>query len=311
MGLFKKTIDKQYEFDQGMTAVEQNDEDAIQKHCMSLLVNDKTNPDGWILKAALQLHGQDFDVEKATKAKGDFFEKLLASSYTCDELKDAFSSYRRAISYSKDESILYSYAYIFGYSLAYHVAYNCDESVNAYRTTIKRMIEETNAKFGHDCSLAFLNRLITGYEQYLDSGSHHCHKGKAKDILKVLHTLRDSSQVKSAEIIDEDKAEDDDEDDEDFFDDEDEEVTLTIMKGKKSCGDYLVTITLDDEEICVLDDTFSEKVTVIAGDYDLEITAENGSNSFEIDDSISIEADSTLKIKIANGDLEYELEEED
>ena len=83
------------------------------------------------------------------------------------------------------------------------------------------------------------------------------------------------------------------------------------MKGKKSCGDYLVTITLDDEEICVLDDTFSEKVTVIAGDYDLEITAENGSNSFEIDDSISIEADSTLKIKIANGDLEYELEEED
>lgn len=105
MGLFKKTIDKQYEFDQGMTAVEQNDEDAIQKHCMSLLVNDKTNPDGWILKAALQLHGKDFDVEKATKAKGDFLGILLARSDTY-ELKDAFSSYRRAISYSKDESIL-------------------------------------------------------------------------------------------------------------------------------------------------------------------------------------------------------------
>ena len=311
MGLFKKTIDKQYEFDQGMTAVEQNDKDAIQKHCMSLLVNDKTNPDGWILKAALQLHGKDFDVEKATKAKGDFLGILLASSDTYDELKDAFSSYRRAISYSKDESILYPYAYIFGYSLAYHVTGDYGESVNAYRTTIKRMIEETNAKFGHDCSLAFLNRLITGYGQYLDSGSYHCYEGKAKDILKALHTLRDSSQVKSAEIIDEDESEDDDEDDEDFFDDEDEEVTLTIMKGKKSCGDYLVTITLDDEEICVLDDTFSEKVTVIAGDYDLEITAENGSNSFEIDDSISVEADYTLKIKIANGDLEYELEEED
>ena len=308
MGLFKKTIDKQYEFDQGMTAVEQNDEDAIQKHCMSLLVNDKTNPDGWILKAALQLHGKDFDVEKATKAKGDFFGKLLASNDTYDELKDAFSSYRRAISYSKDESILYPYAYIFGYSLAYHVAEDYDESVNAYRTTIKRMIEETNAKFGHDCSLAFLNRLITGYEQYLDSGSYLCYEDKAKDILKVLRTLRDPSQVTSAAIIDEDESEDDDED---FFDDEDEEVTLTIMKGKKSCGDYLVTITLDDEEICVLDDTFSEKVTVIAGDYDLEITAENGSNSFEIDDSVSIEADSTLKIKIANGDLEYELEEDD
>ena len=308
MGLFKKTIDKQYEFDQGMTAVEQNDEDAIQKHCMSLLVNDKTNPDGWILKAALQLHGKDFDVEKATKAKGDFFGKLLASNDTYDELKDAFSSYRRAISYSKDESVLYPYAYIFGYSLAYHVADDYDESVKAYRTTIKRMIEETNAKFGHDCSLAFLNRLITGYEQYLDSGSYLCYEGKAKRILEELHTLRNPSQEKSAEKNDEDESEDDDED---FFDDEDEEVTLTIMKGKKSCGDYLVTITLDDEEICVLDDTFSEKVTVIAGDYDLEITAENGSNSFEIDDSISIEADSTLKIKIANGDLEYELEEED
>jgi|GEM_PF-6081257 len=308
MGLFKKTIDKQYEFDQGMTAVEQNDEETIQKHCMSLLVNDKTNPDGWILKAALQLHGKDFDVEKATKAKGDFFGKLLASSDTYDELKDAFSSYRRAISYSKDESVLYPYAYIFGYSLAYHVADDYDESVNAYRTTIKRMIEETNAKFGHDCSLAFLNRLITGYEQYLDSGSYLSYKDKAKDILKVLHTLREPSQVKSAEKIDENESEDDDED---FFDDEDEEVTLTIMKGKKSCGDYRVTITLDDEEICVLDDTFSEKVTVITGDYDLKITAENGSNSFEIDDSISIEADSTLKIKIANGDLEYKLEEED
>ena len=124
MGFFSKSgpVDKQYEYDQGIVAAEKNDKDDLLKHSVRLLTDDRSNPDGWILKAALQLHGKDFDIEMAAKTQISLISKAIATSSCHDTLNDAFSSYKRAIGYCKDESKLYDYLYIFGYSMAYDLA---------------------------------------------------------------------------------------------------------------------------------------------------------------------------------------------
>lgn len=312
MGLFSKPqIDKQFEFDQGVTAIEKNDDDKIFKHSVQLLWDDRANPDGWILRAALQLHGRDFDLDKVTRAKNTIMIKAIGKTFTTDELKDAFSSYKRAISYSKDDSVLYQYAFIFGYSMAHHVTHSAyDEDLDGYKTIINRMIEESNKKFGHDCSKQILSRMVTGYKQYVASASRIYFEEETNHVLHILKSLANPSSINKSESKKEIKNDEEDEEDEDFFEDEDEDVTLTVMKGKKSCTGYSVEVSLDREVICTLDKTFSEKVTVTTGEYKLSITAENDEDMLDVEDNIDIDEDSVLKIKIANGELRYSLDEE-
>lgn len=226
------------------------------------------------------------------------FPKTIPTSYCDDELRDAYSSYKRAINYLDDKSKLDGYAYIFGYSMAFSLSDRFQTVNDRYGSTVSRLLEDTENKFGPDCSELVYRRIVAGYEQMMMS-----ERGLHADQVDEVH-----DQLLSIE--DPDGSDDEDEDDEDFFDDEDEEVTLTIMKGKKSCGDYAVTISLDDEEVCVLEDEYATEITVIAGDYELNITADDGSDTLELYDDVSIESDSVLKIKISRGELVYSLDEE-
>jgi len=223
----RNQFDRQYEFDQGVTAVERNDEDGIFGHCVKLLCNDKTDPNGWILRAALQLHGEDFDLDKATMIKSSLLAKAMGKTYCSDQLRDASASYKRAIGYSKDDSVLYQYAFIFGYSLAYYAGHHSIKGLSSIQTVIERMIEETNMRFGHDCSELFFSRMIRGVEECLATGSFFEPKD-VRAVLRMLRSLKDPSSEK----------EDDDSDTKEHYCDSNRLTRLTVMKGKKSCADY-------------------------------------------------------------------------
>jgi len=307
MGLFKRTgsTDRQEEFDLGCAAVERDDINSLLEHCVRLLCDDRSNPDGWILRTALQLHSVDFDLEKASKNQGGLFFKASVTTYCEDPLNDACGSYKMAIGYCDDESRLQAYAYIIGHSMAYDLAHACRSESgleNRYIIAIAGMLEETDSKFGHDCSAAFYGRLIAGYEQFMSiTDMSKCINDEGvRSVLAVLREMKgDPSDCAPFNGVEEH---------DDFFDDEDRMVTLSVIRGK-SCADYQVGIYLDGKPIIETDNDDPSMVKIIAGDYELRIAAE-GPDSLSVSDTVSIWDDSVLKIKIAHGELRYALDED-
>ncbi len=310
MALFKKQepIDERYEFEQGATAVEMNDRNQILRHCARLLSARRTNPDGWILKAALQLHGRDFDIEKADKVQDGILSRAIAGSTCRERLKDAYSSYKRAISYLEDESKLYVYDFIFGYSMAFFLSNSLEFSTEKRcKTTMVQMLSDVNDKFGHDCSEVFYERIIAGYEQFMASGLDLCpYECEVKKVHSMLLSLKKSCEMKkeNGDGIDTDDGKSDD-----FFGfDEDRNVNLTIMKGKKSCSEYSVIVSIDSVIVCQLNQKFSEIINVRTGCHDVDIMIQGYGDVYDISDTITITEDSILKIKIADGEPRYVLE---
>ncbi len=310
MALFKKQgpFDERYEFEQGATAVEMNDRNQILRHCARLLSARRTNPDGWILKAALQLHGRDFDIEKADKVQDGILSRTIAGSKCRERLKDAYSSYKRAISYLDDESKLYVYDFLFGYSMAFFLSDSLEFSTEKRcKTTMVQMLNDVNDKFGHDRSEFFYDRIISGYEQFMASGLDLCpNECEVKKVHSTLLSLKKSTVINKG---DGNRIDNDDGEDDDFFgSDEDRNVNLTIMKGKKSCSEYSVIVSIDCMIVCQLNQKYSEKIDIRTGCHDLDIMIQGQGDVYDISDTITITDDSILKIKIADGEPRYVLE---